>query len=311
MEFSKKERTLIVYIKVTFWINIIKEYDISDWENINYLHKLRELYKKYNSLIDFLYEAIPKEESKDKKNKKKKKDDIKNEINSYYERDEFALILNKNIKGFFEKEKDRITNSEILGTVEKFNPYFSIRDQDDKERYKNKRETYIFDYINFSINQPLFIKAFHDLNFETMFEENISDYINKITGKIKDIQTFGNVIKLIEVTRIKEEKQRDYFRILKEKYKIVIENKIKSIEGDSEMNNAIKIIAEFVSKLFLYEKNNSFIDDKIKKLDDKIKSLIYIELITKYNGEEYQNLKNYIYDIYLNNIEKKKAEIML
>ena len=140
-----------------------------------------------------------------------------------------------------------------------------------------------------------------------MFENNISDYINKITGKIKDIQTFGNVIKLIDVTRIIEEKQRDYFRILKEKYKNIIENDIKSIKGEAEMNNAIKIIAEFVSKLFLYEKNNSFINDKIKKIDDKIKSLIYIELITEYKGEEYKELKNYIYDIYLNNIEKKEG----
>ena len=304
MIFSEKENILGIYLKTTFWINIIKEYDISDWENINNLHKLRVLFKKYNKLINFLYEENIEE---GKKNKKKKKDDIKSEINSYYERDEFALILNKNIKEFFEKDKDRITNAEILGTVEKFNPYFSIRDEADKERYKNKRETYIFDYINFSKITTLFIKAFHDLNFEKMFEENISDYINKITTKIKDIQKFGNVFKLIEVERIKEEKQRDYFRILKEKYKNIIEKEIILIKGEDEMNKAIKIIAEFVSKLALYEKNNSFINDKIKKLNDKIKSLIYIELITKYKGEEYQELKNYIYDIYLNNIERKKG----
>ena len=304
MIFSEKENILGIYLKTTFWINIIKEYDISDWENINNLHKLRVLFKKYNKLINFLYEENIEE---GKKNKNKKKDDIKSEINSYYERDEFALILNKNIKEFFEKDKDRITNAEILGTVEKFNPYFSIRDEADKERYKNKRETYIFDYINFSKITTLFIKAFHDLNFEKMFEENISDYINKITTKIKDIQTFGNVFKLIEVERIKEEKQRDYFRILKEKYKNIIEKEIILIKGEDEMNKAIKIIAEFVSKLALYEKNNIFINDKIKKLNDKIKSLIYIELITKYKGEEYQELKNYIYDIYLNNIERKKG----
>ena len=39
-----------------------------------------------------------------------------------------------------------------------------------------------------------------------MFEEIISDYINKLTGKIEDIQTFGNIINLIEINRIKEEK---------------------------------------------------------------------------------------------------------
>ena len=204
MEFSKKEKILAIYLKTTFWINIIKEYDIPDWENLIKIHKLRELFKKYHKLINFLYEENIEEDSKNKKNKKKKKDDIKTEINSFYERDEFALILNKNIKDFIEKYKDRITNSEILGTVVTYNPYFSIRDQVDKERYKNKRETYIFDYINFSKITTLFNISFHNFNFEIIFEENLRDYINKITGKIKDIQTFGIIIKLIEVTRIKE-----------------------------------------------------------------------------------------------------------
>ena len=39
----------------------------------------------------------------------KKKEGIKYEINGYLERDEFALNLNKNIKGFFEQVKDRLT----------------------------------------------------------------------------------------------------------------------------------------------------------------------------------------------------------
>ena len=307
IEFSQNERILAIYLKVTFWINLIKQYDIPDWENINNLHKLRELYKKYNNLINVLYEDKTESDTKDTKSKKKKKDNIKNEINGYLERDEFALNLNKNIKGFFELAKDRLTNAEILGTIENYNPFFSVRDEVDKEKYKNKRETYIFDYINFSKITPTFILNFKKWNFEIMFEEIISDYINKITGKIKDIQTFGNVIKLIEVKRINEEKQRDYFRILKEKYNKVIEKDIKNIKDEAQLNKAISIIGEFVSKLFLYEKNNSFIDDKIKKLDDKVKSLIYIELITKYNGEDYQKLKNYIYDIYLNNLNTKEG----
>ena len=138
-------------------------------------------------LINFLYEENIDE---GKKNKKKKKDDIKSEINSYYERDEFALMLNKNIKDFFEKDKDKITNAEILGTVAKFNPYFSIEDEDDKKKYKNNKETYIFDYINFSRTTESFNGTFQNLKFEIMFEEIITDYINKITGKIKDIPIF-------------------------------------------------------------------------------------------------------------------------
>jgi hypothetical protein len=101
-------------------------------ENISKVHKLRELYKKYNLLINDLY----KEDTKLHESKKDKDDifhNIKNDINRYYERDEFAMNLNKNINKFFENRKKRIPNEVILGTVEKYNPYFSVKDPIDKE----------------------------------------------------------------------------------------------------------------------------------------------------------------------------------
>jgi hypothetical protein len=142
-----------------------------------------------------------------------------------------------------------------------------------------------------------------------MFEENISEYINKITGKIKDIQTFGNIIKLIDEKRMKEENQKEYYRILKKKYGSVIKGKIKLIKDDKEINNVIKIIAEFVSKIFLFYKNNYFLKEEIGSLEDNIKSLIYLELITSYNQEEYKVQKEFIYDVYLktDNISKKEG----
>ena len=93
-----------------------------------------------------------------------------------------------------DKNQQHLTNAEKLGCVRKFNPYFSIAETN----YKSKRETYIFDYVNFSKITPAFKEAFHIFNFETMFEENITEYINNITEKIKDIQTFGNIIELID-----------------------------------------------------------------------------------------------------------------
>ena len=45
------------------------------------------------------------------------------------------------------------------------------------------------------------------MNFEEIFPENKKDFINKITSKIKDIPTFGNIIKLIDITRIQEKKK--------------------------------------------------------------------------------------------------------
>ena len=140
-----------------------------------------------------------------------------------------------------------------------------------------------------------------------MFEENITDYINKITSKIVNIQTFGNIIKLINEKRIKEEKKKDYFRILEDKYKYIIKNDIKSIKGEKELEKSIKIIAEFVSKIFSFYKDNRFLDVEINSLDDKIKSLIYIELITVYNQEEYKKQRDRIFEIYLEKIVTKEG----
>ena len=143
IKYSSDNQILALYIKSTFWIYLLKQYNIPDWENINNCFKLRELFKKYKHLINELY----KEEGKNSESNKKKKDDkdirniIKNDINRYYDRDEFAFTLNRNIKDFFEIKKDKITNSEILGAIEKFNPYYNIKDKFDNEKYRNIRET--------------------------------------------------------------------------------------------------------------------------------------------------------------------------
>ena len=55
--------------------------------------------------------------------------------------------------------------------MSKYNPYFIINDKTNKEKYKNNRETYIFDYINFSQTKKIFFKRFQKFNFEEMFEE--------------------------------------------------------------------------------------------------------------------------------------------
>ena len=183
ISYSKENSTLAVYIKDTFWIQLLKEYDIPDWENINNCFKLRKLLREYNNLINILFP----EETKSLEPKKKKKENtnlnIKENINRYFERDAFAFILNKNIKDFFEIKKGKLSNSEILGAITWFNPYFS-KEAYDKEKYKNYRETYIFDYIDFSNMTKDFELNFRNMKFEEIFETNIRDFINKITSKI-------------------------------------------------------------------------------------------------------------------------------
>jgi len=306
ISFSHKEKFLALYLRSTFWINLINEYNIPDWENINNIFNLRKLYKEYSKLVNTIYEDEAKDSNKKKKDSKNS-DAIKIDINRYLERDEFAFMLNKLIRDFFEANKNKLTNAEILGTIEKYNPYFSIRNKEDKEKYKNNRDVYIFDDVNFNKITDVFIINFRNFNFEEMFEENITDYINKITSKIENIQTFGNIIKLINEKKIKEENQKDYFRILEDKYKLIIKNEIKLIKGEKELEKPIKIIAEFVSKVFLFYKDNRFLDSEINALDDKIKSLIYIELISVYNQEEYKKQKDRIFEIYLEKIETKEG----
>ena len=66
IDYSNKEVILVIYLKSTFWINLIKEYNIPDLENINNIFKLRMLYKEYNNLVNIIYEYEPKDSKKKK-----------------------------------------------------------------------------------------------------------------------------------------------------------------------------------------------------------------------------------------------------
>ena len=308
ISYSKENSTLAVYIKDTFWIQLLKEYDIPDWENINNCFKLRKLFKEYNNLINILFH----EETKPLESKKKKKENtnqnIKENINRYFERDAFAFTLNQNIKDFFEIKKGELSNSEILGAITWFNPYFS-KEPYDKEKFKNYRETYIFDYIDFRNVTKEFELNFRNMKFEEIFETNIRDFINKITSKIKDILTFGNIIKLIDVKSLGD-KKTDFYNILKDKYEHIIKDEIQTLKED-KLDNAVKIVSEFVSKIFLDEKDTNFLEDKINRLDDEIKKNIYYELIKKYNTKDYERMKNYIFEIFLRKKEDTDSIIKL
>ena len=91
---------------------------------------------------------------------------------------------------------------------------------------------------------------------------------------------------------------------------MIVKNDIKSIKNEKELENAIKIIAEFVAKVFEFYNDNNFLDKEIAKnnfMDEKTKSLIFIELITKYNQEKYKDQKDKIHEIYLEKINTKEG----
>ena len=98
-----------------------------------------------------------------------------------------------------------------------------------------------------------------------------------------------------------QKRKNVYYNLLKEKYELTVKNQIKSLEGE-ELNKTVKILSKFITRIFLEEDNIIFLDEKISKLDDKIKSLIYKELIETYNDKKYEKMKQYIYDIFLNKL---------
>ena len=252
-----------------------------------------------------------KDKEKDKKDKKDKdkKDkgttdndneyikEIKNDISIYYNRDEFAFILNRNIKDFLEKNK--LSNEIILGTIVKFNPYFCSTNDDDEKKYSQKRDVSIFDYINFDEDNALFIDTYKKYKFEKIFKKNLTDYLKKIVSKIKNIENLGTIIKLIDIDSIPD-KSKEFYDLLKNKYE-EIKKDLKSLK-DKKLNNAIKILSIFISKIYLYEKDCKFLNDRISKLDNNIKSSIYNELMKTNKGKDFEELRKNIFKYYLKNL---------
>ena len=65
------------------------------------------------------------------------------------------------------------------------------------------------------------------MNFELIFRNNISEYIDKIISKIKTISNFYNIIKLINLKNIEDLGKIDiYLNFLNKKYENSIRNEI-------------------------------------------------------------------------------------
>ena len=317
IDYSRDNKTLLIYLTNQFWIYLLSQYKtIIDKDNIDNCYKLRKIFKKYYELTNFLYNGKNLEN-----NLKDEYKTIQSNAKRYYDRDEFGYILNKNVKEYLAKNKE--TNSNRLAMIKKYNPYFNIEDEDDKKKFVNFKDTSIFDYINFDEvkNKEQFIKDFRALKFEEVFNNNIREYIIKMISKINNIRTFGIVIKLINLEKIKD-KQKDYYALLEEKYDD-IKNEIGLKKSEEELNKDIKIICEFINMIYFFEKeenkkkeskkgdekenkignNCRFLKEKIDKLDNKIKSLIYNELIKINKSEEFNDMKQFIFNYFIKEID--------
>jgi len=301
IKFSDDNQILAIYLRSSFWRNLLKEYNKPDLEYIDNCNRLREVFKQYKDLINSIYK-----DSSDKYEL-----NIKEEINRYNERDEFAFNANINIKDLFEIKKDFYNDEEKLGIIKKYNPLYNNEKKEDILKYQNLRDTEIFNNINFKNPSDEFKQSFHKLNFEEMFKEKINEFIYKITSKIIDISTFGTIIEIIDTSRFDTNIKYDYYKILKDKYEYIIKKELEFLKEGDELHKAIEIISNFICKLFADEKSIDFLEEQIKNLNDKLQSLIYFELIKNCDDEKYEKMKDYIFKIFLKKIKETDKIIEL
>ena len=301
LDFSKENSILLIYLGPSFWTFLLHQYNKSDIINIDNCYRLRKLFKKYKDLINTLF----------KNNADKKKLTIKDEINRYNDIDVFAFNLNNNIKQMLEINNNKFNDKEKFGIIIKYNPYYNDEIEEDIIKYKNLRQTDIFDNIDFKKQTKGFIKAFRYFNFEELFKGKINEFICKITSKIIDISTLGTVIGIIDITRLTQDNKTFYINILKEKYEYIIKKEIESLKEGKELNKAIIILSNFICLIFDVEKNTIFLEEKIKKLNYILQKLIYFELIKRCNDEKYETIKDYIFNLFLENLKEHDRIIEL
>ena len=301
IDYSNNKEQLVIYLPSKFWIYLLNQYNKSNLQNIDNCHKLRNIFKKYFNSINQLF----------KDNKEDNYIQIfASDIKQCYEKDEFAYILNKNISDFIKSNKNKLSNSEIIAIVTKFNPYFNYLDKDDAEKYIQKRNVSFLDFINFDNFDEQFITTFQRSNFLLIFNNNIPEFLDKLTSKIKNISDLNIIIELIDINQINDQ-INNYYSLLKDKYEFFIKKEIEGIKNQEKLNKAAKILTKFIIKIYLQEKNYNFLKESISKLDYNIKALIYKELLTKFTGNEYKSIKKYLYNIFLKDLNNVDTLIKL
>ena len=292
-DYSEEIKCLLVYFKSDFWKSLLKDFNKAEPECFKVCLKLRDCFIQYSQIIQDICD-------------KEKDISIIKDIIGFYEIDEFAYLLNENIKHFFKAKKGKLTNSEILGYIVTYNPYY-------KEcKYKDRRDPYILldelvlEYDIYSTDEDLikdhiqFIEIFQALEIEDIFKDNLVKFIDVMVNKIWDISSFDTVIDLIRVEKIKD-KIKEYLEKLKNKYELVVKYEIEKL-SDEKIKRPVEIVAKFVILLFEQENNVDFLKNNIKKL--KICPLIYNQLMIICNDDErYIIMRNFIFDQYLNNIK--------
>ena len=285
INYSKEKKVLLVNFTSNFWIQLLKEYNVPNIIIIKKCYELRNIFFEYNDLVNEFF-------------KNDKRSVIKKDINKFFDRDEFAFLLNENIKKCLyinkgNKENKELSNTEKIALIEAYNPYYK------EDKYINKKDSSIFDYIDLDDKDEAFILTFKKLHFEKIFKDNIIEFLYKMVSKIKNIANLGTILEIIDIKKIPK---IDYFyNQLKIKYENDLQGQIESLTGE-KLNKAVKILVKFFDIIYIHEKKCDFIEKKISKLDEKIRLLIYNELMKSCKGDEYKSMKELIYQKIFNEI---------
>jgi len=279
IEFSKEKKILLINFKYNFWDSMAKNYSGISIKNIELCYRIREELKKYNSLINELFQ---------------KDNDIRKENNYFYKKGIFIGQLNKNIKSYI-KNTSNITNLEIIKLIKNYDVYYS------DSRYIKKREPEILEKIDLEKVDKNFIENFEKCEFEKIFKDDLKNYILKIANKIKKITDFEIIIKLINLNNLENEKST-YLNLLKSKYNMVI--KSRELQDNNEI--IVKSIANLINFICVNENKTDFMNEIIKKsniIDLRMKHKIYLELIKFGNDKQHEKIYKFISEEYLYSIK--------
>ena len=309
INFSKSKNTFFIYFNIDFWNYILNYFQNLEQINIWICFEFRKIFINYYELLS------KKGKNKDNyelfiKSRKGKKHKFLDKIIDYFERDEFAIILDKMIWKYIKNKNNDLASIEKLGLICKYNPYYI------EEKYKNKLDCKIFDLFDLNDADDDFIDEFRHMNFEIIFKDNINEYITKIISKIKNISNFEAAIKLINIKNIEEKKSS--LNCLNKTFDDIIVKQIEELTDEIKIKKVIEFIADFDIINYIYTENYDKLDFIeriiIRKLNKKLITHILIEImniiIKKENVEEdemkdvnFDKLKEFIFHEFCDNIK--------
>ena len=181
LNFSIKERKLLLILNNSFWENFIKIYLEPTKENIQKCSDLANEFRLYSSLIT---ELSPN----------------KNEVNDFLDRSQFEYLLDNNIQKYIEKSQN-IENKDIISFIMNYDIYY----KDDK--YIDLRDPKIFDKIDFNTVNEKFVKKFQEYEFEKLFVNKLNIFLSKLIEKIEKLSHFSIILQLIDINKLNEKKR--------------------------------------------------------------------------------------------------------